>query len=75
VIYEIKEDGKGLVSWVDVDVADALRELDPVGADMRKKRRVKRMIYYFAGPNQSWCFDGHDKMNKYGLPITGCRCV
>ena len=53
-------------------VAEVLRSLDPVGVGLRKAGRLKRRIYYSPGPNDSWCFDGHDKLVKYYIAIHGC---
>ena len=53
-------------------MAEVLRSLDPVGVGLRKARRLKRRIYYSPGPNDSWCFDGHDKLVKYYIAIHGC---
>ncbi|KAI9329527.1 hypothetical protein BDR26DRAFT_900161 [Obelidium mucronatum] len=30
-------------------------------------------LQWSAGPNDRWCFDGHDKLNKYFLAIHGCK--
>lgn len=47
-------------------VAEIQKELDPEGVTRRKQGKLKRRVYYAGGPNESWCYDGHDKLVKYG---------
>lgn len=54
------------------DVQKLLKELDPVGVDLRKKRRMRRRKYTTRGPNYVWHIDGHDKLKPYGFSIHGC---
>lgn len=49
-----------------------LRELDPVGTEMRKRRRLRRRDYISKGPNYCWHMDGYDKLKPYGIAIHGC---
>lgn len=46
--------------------------IDPAGMKARLSGCLVRRIYYSAGPNDQWCYDGHDKQSKYGLAIHGC---
>lgn len=50
-----------------------LNDLDPAGVAMRKRGAIRRRVYYSAGPNESWCYDGHDKLSEWNLYIYGCR--
>lgn len=49
-----------------------LKELDPDGVLLRKRRRLKRRQYYNKGPNYLWHIDGYDKLKPYGIAISGC---
>ncbi|XP_065901982.1 uncharacterized protein [Dysidea avara] len=49
-----------------------MRQIDPLGVEVRKKRRLKRRIYTAKGPNYIWHLDGYDKLTPYGLSIHGC---
>lgn len=49
-----------------------LKELDPQGVSLRKRRRLKRREYYNKGPNYLWHIDGYDKLKPYGIAISGC---
>lgn len=49
-----------------------VKELDPEGVAIRKRRRLKRRQYYNKGPNYLWHIDGYDKLKPYGIAISGC---
>lgn len=53
-------------------VKDIMTTIDPEGYEFRRKRKLRRTVYYSGGPNDQWCFDGHDKIVKYGFAISGC---
>ena len=53
-------------------VRKLLVELDPVGVETRKKKRLRRRVYAGNGPNFIWHIDGHDKLKPYGFSIHGC---
>ena len=53
-------------------VAEILRDLDPVGVDARRRRTLRRRLYYSRGPNWVWHLDGYDKLKPYGFEIHGC---
>ncbi|XP_033747511.1 uncharacterized protein LOC117332637 isoform X2 [Pecten maximus] len=53
-------------------VMKIMRELDPIGVDIRRRRRINRRIYRTMGPNHVWHVDGYDKLKPYGFPIHGC---
>ena len=54
------------------DVRLILKELDPEGVDLRRRRVLHRRAYYARGPNYIWHVDGYDKLKPYGLCINGC---
>jgi hypothetical protein len=54
-----------------VIVQDLLKEMDPEGAELRKRHRLKRRAYHNPGPNYSWHIDGYDKLKCWGFPIHG----
>ena len=56
-------------------IAEILRQLDPevVASRHPKARRIARVPLTSQGPNEVWCCDGHDKLNKYGFAIWGVR--
>lgn len=53
-------------------VMNILRELDPEGAALRKRKRLIRRKYHSNGPSDLWHADGYDKLKPYGFPIHGC---
>lgn len=53
------------------DVAEIMKELDPEGVERRKQHRLVRRKAYSLGPNDCWCYDGHDKLKKFGIAIHG----
>ncbi|XP_069126950.1 uncharacterized protein [Argopecten irradians] len=53
-------------------VMKTMRELDPIGVDFRRRRRIVRRLYRTCGPNHVWHVDGYDKLKPYGLAIHGC---
>ena len=46
-------------------VQEKLKELDPEGCEMRKRKCLKRRQYYNSGPNHAWHVDGYDKLKPY----------
>lgn len=53
-------------------VMELLREIDPVGLEFRKRRKLKRRVYYAEGPDWQWCYDGHDKLQAFGFKLHAC---
>ena len=53
-------------------VAVLLKEIDPIGVVIRKRRRLRRREYSLSGPNYTWHADGYDKLKDFGFPIHGC---
>lgn len=53
-------------------VRQICKQLDPVGVELRKKRRLNRRSYYAKGPNYVWHVDGYDKLKPFGICISGC---
>ena len=52
-------------------VRHALKMLDPVGVEQRKRRRFRRRNYINPGPNFCWHVDGYDKLKPFGFAIHG----
>ena len=46
--------------------------LDPIGVELRLKRRLRRREYFARGPDYLWHIDSYDKLKKFGLCINGC---
>ena len=44
------------------NVLTIMRELDPEGVELRKRRRLHRRRYFSYGPNWVWHVDGYDKL-------------
>ena len=53
-------------------VATTLKQLDPIGCEMRRAHRLRRRKYHSKGPNWCWHLDGYDKLKPYVFPIHGC---
>jgi len=53
-------------------VMEILKQLDPVGVELRKKKRLRRRTYTVPGPDYLWHIDGYDKLKPYGFSIHGC---
>lgn len=49
-----------------------LSMLDPVGVEIRRRRRLRRRMYFNKGPNYMWHLDSYDKLKPYGICINGC---
>ena len=52
-------------------VALIVRELDPEGVECRRKKYLKRRLYFARGPNWVWHIDGYDKLKPYGFSLHG----
>ncbi|KAJ8048357.1 hypothetical protein HOLleu_00635 [Holothuria leucospilota] len=52
-------------------VRQILGALDPDGVEARTSRRLRRRLYWAAGPNYIWHIDGNDKLIPYGFAIHG----
>lgn len=35
-----------------------MKEIDPIGCEFRRRRRIIRRIYKSSGPNDTWHIDG-----------------
>ncbi len=46
--------------------------MDPVGVELRKRRRLNRRQYRCKGPNQVWHIDGMDKLKQFGFAVHAC---
>ena len=53
-------------------VMSLLRELDPQGVSIRRRKKLKRRCYHSLGPNDCWHIDGYDKIKRFGFLIIGC---
>ena len=62
---------KGLVVRRET-VREMLVELDPIGVETRREKKLRRRVYSGNGPNFIWHIDGHDKLKPYGFSIHGC---
>ena len=49
-----------------------LRVLGPDGVAARLSRRLERRTYTVPRPNFIWHIDGYNKLNTFGLCISGC---
>ena len=49
-----------------------MKKIDPDGVVLRKSGGLKRRVMYSVGPDETWSFDGHDKLMPYDLAIHGC---
>ena len=49
-----------------------VKEIDPDGCELRKRRKLRRRHYWSLGPNHTWHIDGYDKLKDFGFPIHGC---
>ena len=54
------------------EVQTLMRELDPEGCEVRRRRRLRRREYTTPDPNFAWHVDGYDKLKDFGFPIHGC---
>ena len=63
--------GHGLTAPRDL-VQRLMKEIDPDGCELRKRRRLRRRSYWSLGPNHTWHIDGYDKLKDFGFPIHGC---
>ena len=43
-----------------------MKEIDPIGCELRRKRGIKRKQYINSGPNFAWHIDGYDKLKNLG---------
>lgn len=55
-----------------VTVYNIMKEVDPVGLERRKSRRLHRRMYFSKGTNHMWHQDSYDKLKPYGICINGC---
>ena len=53
-------------------VMTCMQEVDPAGAQQRRRRKLKRRVYQSQGPNYCWHIDGYDKLKPFGFAIHGC---
>ena len=49
----------------------SLKEIDPIGCELRRKHGIKRRQYINSGPNFARHSDGYDKLKPWGFPIHG----
>ncbi|KAB0800803.1 hypothetical protein PPYR_04107 [Photinus pyralis] len=49
-----------------------LKSIDPVGVEIRTRRRLRRRQYNNKGPNYLWHVDSYDKLKPFGIGINGC---
>ena len=54
------------------DVRVIVKELDPDGVSLRRKRRLHPRKYISKGPTYIWHIDGHDKLKPFDFSLHGC---
>ena len=54
------------------DIRLAMLAADPLGVELRRRKRLRRRKYSNPGPNSVWHLDGHDKLKPCGFSIHGC---
>ena len=55
-----------------VIIAQVMKHLDPIGVNTRRRRTLRRQLYYSQGPNWVWRLDRYDKFKPYGFERHGC---
>ena len=50
----------------------AIRRLDPVGTEERRRTTISRRVYSVDGPNKIWHYDGHHKLIRWRMVTHGC---
>ncbi|XP_057308116.1 uncharacterized protein LOC130646002 [Hydractinia symbiolongicarpus] len=50
-------------------VAAAMSVIDPEGVECRRRKYLRRRMYFSRGPNWVWHIDGYDKLKPYGFSI------
>ena len=53
-------------------VAQIMKDLDPVGIDIRRGRALKRRFYYGKSPSRVWHLEGYDTFKPFGFKSKGC---
>lgn len=53
-------------------VSEILHVIDPIGIEVRKKKKLRRRMYNNKGPNFLWHTDCYDKLKPFGISISGC---
>ena len=51
---------------------ELMQELDGPGIEIRRRRKLRRRVYFSKGPNFAWHVDGYDKIKPYGFCIHDC---
>ena len=49
-----------------------LRELDPQGVSIRRRKKMEFSCQRSLGPIGCWNIDGYDKIKSFGFPIIRC---
>lgn len=52
-------------------VRQMLKQIDPAAVSARRQHRLNRRSYFSRGPNDMWHIDGYDKLQPYGIMISG----
>ena len=60
--------------------ATIIKEHDPEGVELRRRKRLRNRLYFAREPNWVWHIDGYDKLKLYGFNIHGAidgfsRCI
>lgn len=61
-------------------VTDAMRRVDPLEEELRRRAVPAERVYEVTRPNKVWHMDGHHKLIRYGIVVHGfadgyCRTV
>ena len=52
-------------------VATIIKELDPEWIELRRRKHLRKRLYFARGPNWVWHIDGYNKLKPYGFNIHG----
>lgn len=52
-------------------IRDSIRRIDPIGVQLRSRRRLHRRVYQVASPNSLWHLDGYHKLIRWKLVVHG----
>ena len=52
-------------------VATIIKELDPEWIELRRRKHLRRRLYFARGPKWVWHIDGYNKLKPYSFNIHG----
>ena len=53
--------------------ATIIKELDLEGIELRRRKHLRRQLYFARGPDWVWQIDGYNKLKPYGFDIHGTK--